>query len=71
MKTERSNPETEGDFVFFKSYSDYLTSKNILYEKLENKINLFETCLKEVGISFLYEYKNIFFLFNNTQFRLI
>jgi len=66
MKTE-----TEGDFVFFDNYSDYLTSKNILYEKLENKINLFETCLKEVGMFFAYEYNHKLFIFNHTHFRLI
>ena len=49
MSKEISQTSSHFNFVFFKNYSDYLTSKHILYEKLEMKVNLFENCLHEVG----------------------
>ena len=49
MEKDFSQQNTDLNFVFFKNYSDYLTSKHILYEKIETKLNLFENCLHEVG----------------------
>ncbi len=47
----RSVPNTYNDgFLNFNSQIELNNSKEILYQKVEAKINLFERCINEVGI---------------------
>jgi hypothetical protein len=58
MNEENSNNDKNigVDVVYFKNINELNLSKELLFQKIETKFNLFENCLNEVGLYKSYPY---------------